>query len=134
MAKNGKSGSGDYEVGRGRPPKHGQFQKGRSGNPSGRKTGSVNLKTLVRKVASTEIPVNDNGQERLVSVLEGILLRLAQDALRGNSRAAQVTLTLCQQYLTEDEPEGAKELPDEDEAILCRMLGKPSHDTETDDG
>lgn len=29
--------SDDYEVGYGRPPKHGQFQKGKSGNPSGRR-------------------------------------------------------------------------------------------------
>jgi hypothetical protein len=126
MAKNGKSGSGDYEVGRGRPPKRTQFQKGRSGNPSGRKTGSVNLKTLIRKVASTEIPVNENGEERLVSLLEGIILRLSHGALRGDIRATQIILTLFQQYLTDEEPEGGKELPAEDEAILGRELTKLS--------
>ena len=133
MAKKDKSDSGDYEVGRGRPPKRTQFKKGQSGNPSGRKAGSVNFKTLIQKVASTEIPVNDNGTERRVSLLEGVLLRQAQEALRGNNTAAQTFLGLCQQHLPAADPDVAVELPSDDEAILRRALGRTQNTEEEDD-
>jgi hypothetical protein len=32
-------GNSNYEIGYGKPPKHTQFKKGRSGNPNGRSRG-----------------------------------------------------------------------------------------------
>ena len=37
--------SRDYDVGYKKPPKHGRFRKGRSGNAKGRPKGGKNLKT-----------------------------------------------------------------------------------------
>lgn len=129
MAKNGKSRSGVYEVGRGRPPKDTQFKKGQSGNPSGRKKGSLNMATLVRKVVSTEIPVTENGARRCVPALEGILVRQMHEALRGNARATQLILDLCQQHLPTEEVDATAELKTDDEAILRRALSKSRKDS-----
>jgi len=37
----------DYEVGYGKPPKHGQFKPGQSGNPKGRPKGRKNFPVLL---------------------------------------------------------------------------------------
>src|ERR671912_732372 len=76
-----------YAVGRGKPPRSTQFKPGRSGNPGGRKKGSLSLKTIVTAVLESEIELTENGRKRKVPLLEAILLRQAQDALRGQPRA-----------------------------------------------
>ena len=47
--------------------------------PIGRKKGSLNLKTYIERVATSEIQIND-GAERSVTFFEAILLRSAQEA------------------------------------------------------
>lgn len=46
-----------YEVGYGKPPKHSQFQKGRSGNPKGRPKKPKNLPALVLKTFGEKVVV-----------------------------------------------------------------------------
>src|SRR4051794_35897587 len=45
----------DYEVGRGKPPKHSQFRKGQSGNPCGRPRGAKNFDTLLIKALDEKV-------------------------------------------------------------------------------
>jgi hypothetical protein len=56
------SSFGSYEVGNCKPPKHSQFQKGKSGNPKGRRKGSKNLKTLIREEFLKPITVVEKGK------------------------------------------------------------------------
>lgn len=124
MAKKPPKNCGDYAVGHARPPIHSRFKPGQSGNPTGRKKGSINLKTVMRRVAATEITLNDNGAQRRVSVLEGVVMRVAQDAIRGHQRSADTFIDLCDRHLPAEEGEAAAGMPQEDEDILARFLTK----------
>lgn len=74
-------------VGRGHAPKSTQFQKGVSGNPKGRPTGSKNLNTLLREAAERPVRATIEGKQRTITLLHGIVLQLAEKALRGDHRA-----------------------------------------------
>jgi hypothetical protein len=111
-----------YEVGRGKPPRATQFKPGRSGNPAGRKKGSRNLKTILRRVMESEIEVSENGRKRRVPVVEALILRLVQEGLRGQLRALDSALDRYEQHVDEG-PERQEELPEEDLALLERLVG-----------
>ena len=60
MSKHRSTGStggveNGYEVGYGKPPTHGRFRAGQSGNPAGRRKGVRNLMTDVKR--TLRVPV-----------------------------------------------------------------------------
>src|SRR5262249_7956458 len=111
--------TGDYEVGYGKPPKHGQFQAGRSGNPSGRPKAVRNLLTDVKRTLKVPIQVKAGGRSRKISTQEGALMLLREKALKGEARALDRLLDLASRF--NNEPggvEGAQALSKDDRAIL----------------
>ena len=72
------------KVGRGRPPKHTQFSKGTSGNPTGRPKGSKNLGTLIMEAAQDQVAVRIDGKTRKISKLQATAMQLATKAAGGD--------------------------------------------------
>jgi hypothetical protein len=79
---------GNDQVGYSRPPKEHQFKPGRSGNPKGRPKGAKNEATILRNIFNRQIESREAGRVRKISVLEGMLLKFAEDALKGNPKSA----------------------------------------------
>ncbi len=114
----------DYEVGYGKPPKHSQFQPGRSGNPAGRKAGARGLKTdLITALEATDAFLI-NGKR-----VEGTNQQLMLDTLsargaRGDIKASALLLPLILNILgSEDRGGGRPKMSANDQAILDEVLG-----------
>jgi hypothetical protein len=84
---------GDGEVGYGRPPQAHQFKAGQSGNPKGRPKGTKNEATILREILDeTKLPLREGGRQRKITVREGILRKVTEDALKGNTKSASFLL------------------------------------------
>jgi hypothetical protein len=122
-----------YKVGHRKPPEHTRFKKGQSGNPGGRRKGSQNLKTLIKQVLESEIEISDSGKKRKASLVEALILRQVQEAMRGHHRAIESLLDRFERISAAEEP-ARQELPEEDAAILERTLLslRQAHDVRDD--
>jgi hypothetical protein len=80
------------EVGYGRPPQEHQFKPGQSGNPKGKPKGSKNESTILREIFQRKIESRSERGTKKISVLEGILLRITEDSLKGNTKSAAFLL------------------------------------------
>jgi len=88
----------DYKVGRGKPPLQTQFEKGKSGNPSGRKKSKPTVADLVNKVLAEKMTVTENGKSKRLSRLEVMLRKLANDAMKGDQKAVRLLLDLLETH------------------------------------
>jgi len=119
-----------YVVGYGRPPTESRFQPGTSGNPRGRRKGSKNLKTLIRKAMTATVSIHEGTKTRRVSKIEGVVLRQLQSALTGDDRSAMAVIKMAMQMgLLEEPTRNAAEdaaLSGADERILEQLLARHS--------
>ena len=119
-----------YAIGYGRPPIESRFQPGTSGNPRGRRKGSKNLKTLIRKAMTASISIQEGTKTRRVSKIEGVVLHQLQSALKGDDRSAMAVIKMAMQMgLLEEPASNAAEdtaLSGADERILDELLARHS--------
>ena len=108
-----------------RPPVGSQWKKGQSGNPSGRKRGSLNLRTDLLAELAEVIQINEGGSARRITKQRALLKSLAARGIQGDARAANLILNLMIRILDPDPgPAGSVDMSLEDKAILDAYLAK----------
>jgi Family of unknown function (DUF5681) len=85
MAEEGST----FEVGYGKPPKAGQFTKGKSGNTKGRPKGSKNLTSLILKESRQPVRINGPHGTKTVTKLQAIVMQLGNKSAQGDLRASR---------------------------------------------
>ena len=108
----------DDDAGYGKPPRHSQFKKGKSGNPKGRPKGSRNFATDVKKTLVDLVRLTEHGKSRTVSTQYAALMQLREKALSGDARALDGLIKLARLYNDEEMGEGADKLDATDAEIL----------------
>lgn len=119
-----------YVVGYRKPPKSTQFKPGESGNPKGRPKGSRPVGAVLQEIMNQKVPVTEGTKTRRLPVLEVIIRRLANDAMRSDPRAIKLLLSLLDRYA--ESPEAALQLHEllaEDQTILTQYLRDPDNST-----
>ena len=78
------------EVGYKKPPKHAQFQPGKSGNPNGRPKGAKS--PTGHEVFDQLVTVNQKGKPKKIRAIDALLSQLLIDAMKGDHKARKLVL------------------------------------------
>jgi hypothetical protein len=88
----------EYEVGYRRPPKTFQFQKGRSGNPSGRPRKVPGIPELLAKIAKQKVLIHGKNGPRYMAKVEACLTQLANKGAGGDLKAASLFIEMLTRF------------------------------------
>jgi hypothetical protein len=89
--------SGDYRIGKGRPPEASRYRPGQSGNLRGRPRGSKNAGTRAKDELKRQVIVTIGGKKRKMSVADIAYRRLGDKAMSGDQKALGFLLMLANQ-------------------------------------
>lgn len=102
----------EYKVGYRKPPKETQFKKGKSGNPGGRPRGARNIPAVISKVCFARVKVKgENGRHYYISKLEAILTQLANNGIKGDTKAALKYIEILKSFPEVSEAAPIQPLP-----------------------
>jgi hypothetical protein len=133
MPTNTETSAADYAVGNKRPPKHRQFQPGRSGNPSGRPKGSLGINANLEKELRKIVTVQRSGKPTKMTKKDVIILRLVEDSMRGDFKATAYLLRMSEQTeLLARATEISEEFTMPDKAALKRIAARLNNLTADD--
>jgi len=107
------------------PPKAGQFKKGQSGNPKGRRKGSAGLATIIRKSAKERVTVQENGTRKSMTKDEAAVKQLFNQAASGDQRAIKLMADLLNLHTAGAEPVAPRfTLTEADREVLTQMISR----------
>jgi len=120
-------------IGYRKPPTSGQFKKGQSGNPKGRRKGSVALSTIIRKSAKERIMVQENGTRKTITKDEAAVKQAFNQAISGDQRAIKLVLELLNVHQLAAEPAAPSfRLTQADREVLAQMIERARRTLEGD--
>lgn len=101
------------------PPRHSRFQKGRSGNPSGRRKvqPQLNLLDMFKKIMSEPVQLMKNGRPKTVSMMDAFLRKTVEAAFKNDAAARREVFRLIGLSIA-DSSEAAGDMTSEQEAQL----------------
>jgi hypothetical protein len=79
----------EYEVGYRKPPKAFRFQKGRSGNPSGRPRKVFSTAVVLWQIANQKVLVRGQNGAKSITMLKAIFTQVANKGATGDLKAAK---------------------------------------------
>ena len=111
------SGSKDYEVGYGKPPKSGQFKPGVSGNSKGRPKLIKDFNSDILEEMREIITITEGPSTKKMTKQRALIKRITANALNGNIASIKL-LTSMLKALPNDNAMDDDVLTDEDAKIL----------------
>jgi hypothetical protein len=119
----------DDEVGYGKPPKKSQFQKGTSGNPTGRPKKARDLGAALLREANSLITIHENGRNIRQSKNDVAVKVLLNGAMKGKSSDQRLYFSLYPQAFEkvllaaqQAENESRKGVKDLSDDMLAQIL------------
>src|SRR5438552_10447831 len=85
---------GEYKVGRGKPPLHSRFKKGRSGNPRGPRPRAKNLLALLVRALNEPVVVTTDGQPHQITKREAVIAQLVDKSTGADLRATKMLIDM----------------------------------------
>jgi hypothetical protein len=114
----------DDEGGYGRPPKHSQFKKGKSGNPRGRPKGVSSFKADLAAELQEKLALTENGKERKITKQRAFIKTLTAAAIKKDIRAVNALLACMRYFGVGAEEQAAENVDVEDLDLLETYLAQ----------
>ena len=85
-----------YEIGYGRPPRSGQFKKGQSGNPRGRRKGAKLFVEIVMDALNEKVAINENGSRKMITKREALAKQVANKGATGDLKSIKLLFEILE--------------------------------------